>query len=155
MTRDPILILDDDTAILMALQETVKAEGYSYFATTKASEALDAVRQKQFAIVISDQRMAEMPGIQFLSKVKQIQPFCVRILITGVLTSEMFLEAINTAEVSHCLPKPWTQQTLLKTIQDSYEAFERNIAYPRAIQSLRDINRQLIEENNQLRRSQK
>ena len=155
MIRDPILILDDDTAILMALQETLKAEGHHYLATTKASEALALVEQKTFSIAISDQRMAEMSGIQFFSKVKQIQPFCMRILITGVLTSDMFLEAINTAEIFRCLPKPWTRHTLLEVIQSSYKQYERNIAYPQAIRALRDINYRLTEENQRLRHSQK
>ncbi|MDR0756142.1 MAG: response regulator [Puniceicoccales bacterium] len=148
----PILILDDDITILMALQETLKGEGYAYFATSKISEALRALEQKTFAVVISDQRMSEMTGLQFLQQVKEQCKLCTRILITGVLTTEIFLEAINTVEVFRCLPKPWTRDTLLAAIKEAYQHFEYNMAFPKAHREILQINQQLVEENVRLRR---
>jgi DNA-binding NtrC family response regulator len=147
----PILILDDDATILMALQETLKGEGYAYFATSKISEALEALEQKTFAVVISDQRMSEMTGLQFLRQVKEQCKLCTRILITGVLTTEIFLEAINTVEVFRCLPKPWMRDTLLASIKEAYQYFEYNIAFPKAHREIFQINQQLVEENAHLR----
>jgi DNA-binding NtrC family response regulator len=148
----PILILDDDPTILMALQETLKGEGYTCFATSQISEALQALEQKTFAVVISDQRMSAMTGLQFLRQVKEQRKLCTRILITGVLTTEIFLEAINTVEVFRCLPKPWTRSALLASIKDAYQYFEHNIAFPKAHREILQINQQLVEENTRLRR---
>ncbi|MDR0647667.1 MAG: response regulator [Puniceicoccales bacterium] len=152
MNPYPILILDDDATILMALQETLKGEGYTYFATSQIAEALQALEQKTFAVVISDQRMSPMTGLQFLRQVKEQGKLCTRILITGVLTTEIFLEAINTVEVFRCLPKPWTRNILLAAIKEAYQYFEYNIAFPQAHRAILQINQQLVEENARLRR---
>ena len=150
----PILILDDDEAILKALLETLKLEGFVCHGTTHAKEALSLLSQETFAIVLSDQRMAEINGTYFLQQVKEIQPKCSRILITGVLTSEMFLEAINHAEVFRCLAKPWMREHLIQTIKEAYRAFETKLAYEQAHQALLETNQRLMDENIQLRQQQ-
>ena len=66
----PILILDDDEAILKALLETLKLEGYTCSGTIHAKEALELLSQETFAVVLSDQRMAELNGTYFLQQVK-------------------------------------------------------------------------------------
>ena len=153
MKTYPLLILDDDAPILLALQETLKQEGYECEGTTQAQEALEKVKQRTFAVVLSDQRMAEMPGTLFLQQVKQVQPMCSRVLITGVLTSDMFLKAINDTEVFRCLAKPWTREQLLKTIADAYQAFEVKQSQEATIKSLLEANRKLLEENLQLQKT--
>ena len=147
----PIVILDDDAVILRTLQETLKREGYVCFGSTHASEALDFIKQQTCAVVLSDQRMAEISGTEFLKQVKGIQESCSRLLITGVLVSDMFLEAINTAEVFRCLAKPWVREQLLKIVEDAYAFFEKKLASKEAQQALIETNQALLEENIQLR----
>ena len=153
MKTYPLLILDDDAPILLALEETLRQEGYMCEGTTRAQEALEKIKQQTFAVVLSDQRMAEMPGTLFFQQVKQVQPMCSRVLITGVLSSDMFLKAINEAEVFRCLAKPWTREQLLKTIADAYQAFEIKQSQEATVKSLLDANRKLLEENLQLRKA--
>lgn len=153
MKTYPLLILDDDAPILLALEETLRQEGYTCEGTTRAQEALEKVKGQVFAVVLSDQRMAEMPGTQFFQQVKQVQPMCSRVLITGVLASDMFLKAINDAEVFRCLAKPWTREQLLNTINEAYQAFEIKQSQEATIKSLLDANRKLLEENLQLRKT--
>ena len=150
----PILILDDDEAILKALLETLKLEGYLCQGTIHAKEALELLSQETFAVVLSDQRMAEINGTYFLQQVKEMQPKCSRILITGVLTSEMFLEAINEAEVFRCLAKPWMREHLIQIIKEAYSTFETKLAYEEAHHALLETNQRLMDENIQLRRHQ-
>lgn len=147
----PIVILDDDAAILRALQETLKREGYTCFGSTHAKEALEFIKQQTCAVVLSDQRMAEISGTDFLKQVKELQESCSRLLITGVLVSDMFLEAINTAEVFRCLAKPWVREQLLETVDAAYTFFERKLAGEEAQQALLETNQALLEENIQLR----
>lgn len=149
--KHPILILDDDEAILKALLETLKLENYVAYGSIHAKEALDFLSQKTFAVALSDQRMAELSGTYFLQQVKAIQPNCSRVLITGVLTSDMFLEAINRAEVFRCLAKPWMREHLIQTINEAYSAFETKLAYEEAHRALLETNQRLIDENIQLR----
>ena len=147
----PLLILDDDQPILNALQETLKLEGYECFGTVHANDALTFLQKRKFSVVLTDQRMAEMPGTQFLKQVKVVQPWCTRVLLTGVLTSDMFLEAINEAEIFRCLPKPWMRQQLISVVKDAYHYFEKNWAHEKAVQSLLEVNQKLVDENVHLR----
>ena len=149
----PILIIDDDYAILMALKETFHMEGFECFATIHAQEALEEAKKETFAFAISDQCMAEMTGTQFFTQLKVISPLTSRILITGVLNNEMFLEAINNAEVFRCLAKPWERETLLKISKEAYEHFEFIAAYHEANRSLNIIKQDLVEENKRLKQN--
>lgn len=149
----PILILDDDAAILKALQETLKIEGYTCFGTIHAQEALEFISKNTVAVALSDQRMAEMKGTYFLQQIKNLQESCSRVLITGVLVSDMFLEAINLAEIFRCLAKPWTRDQLLKVISEAYKNFEVKLASEEAYQALLDVNQRLVDENAHLRNS--
>ncbi len=151
MKKYPILILDDDDAILKALQETLRLEGYVCFGSTHVEEALDFIKKNRVAVALSDQRMTEMKGTCFLQQVKMLQETCSRVLITGVLVSDMFLEAINVAEVLRCLAKPWTRPQLLNVIADAYKTFEIKLANEEAHQALLEVNQRLVEENEQLR----
>ena len=91
-----VLAVDYDEIILIALAETLRHEGYTPITTQSPREAIELLRQKSFAVVISDQRMAEMTGLEFLQEAAKIQPTASRILITGVLTLKTVIDAINT-----------------------------------------------------------
>lgn len=155
MKNYPLLILDDDAPILLALQETLMQEGYKCEGTTQAQEAMEMLKKQTFAVVLSDQRMAEMPGTQFLKNIKQIQPTCSRVLITGVLSCDMFLKAINDAEIFRCLAKPWTREQLIDVINEAYRSFEVKQSQIETINALLEANRKLLDENIQLQNQQK
>ena len=72
-SRD-ILVLDDDEVVLLAMKETLLRERYRVQAFTSAKDALVALENTRFATIISDHRMPEMTGLEFLDKCKQIQP---------------------------------------------------------------------------------
>lgn len=150
----PLLILDDDGAILKALQDTLTFEGYRCFATSHVKEALDYTTENTLAVVISDQRMAEMSGTRFLQRLRAQQPLCSRVLITGVLVSDMFLEAINQAEIFRCLAKPWTREQLLQVVKESYWAFEKRWAAESSYKAVLELNEKLVRENIQLHQHQ-
>ena len=65
--------------------------------------------------------------------------------------SDMFLEAINVAEVFRCLAKPWMREQLLKTVEEAYVFFQEKMANEEAYQALLDSNQKLFEENLRLR----
>ena len=67
----PVLIVDDDEIILVALNETISIEGYRIVQTTSPLQALEYIRKEVFAVIVSDQRMAEMTGLEFLAEAKK------------------------------------------------------------------------------------
>jgi response regulator RpfG family c-di-GMP phosphodiesterase len=150
-TDPPILVVDDDEIILVALQETIEHEGYRVVTAGSGAEALEKVRQDRFGVIISDQRMAEMTGLEFLSQAKRIQPHASRILITGVLTLKTVIDAVNQGEIFRFLAKPWIREELLATIRNAMQRFELLETNARLQSDTMRLNDELSEANKNLR----
>src|SRR5689334_17253676 len=90
-----ILIVDDEEIVMVALRETLVRAGYQVATAPNPIPALEALKNEQFSVVISDQQMPKMNGLDFLAKVKEIQPEASRILITAVLSLDTVIDAIN------------------------------------------------------------
>src|ERR1700755_2611592 len=82
----PILIVDDEEIVLVALRDTLLREGYQVVASPHAVDALTILKEQKFSVVITDQQMPLVTGLEFLAQVKQVQPDATRILITAVLS---------------------------------------------------------------------
>jgi two-component system probable response regulator PhcQ len=122
-----LLLVDDDPLALMALKATLGAI-YSYDLRIETFEdptlALARVREAAFDVILSDYRMPEMDGIQFLRAVCGIQPHVVRIMLSAASDFEMALRAINEVEVYRYLPKPWKDADLLHHVSDALKHAE-------------------------------
>ena len=81
-----ILIVDDEAVVLTALSKTLEHEGYEVIAVEDPLEAIHRLHATPFSVILSDQQMPNMTGLEFLSQVKRIQPDATRILITAVLS---------------------------------------------------------------------
>ena len=117
---------------------------------SSAKAALDAIAKEQFAVIISDQRMPEMSGLEFLAHSKSSQPNASRILITGVLTLNTVIDAVNKGEIFRFLAKPWIREELIATVRNGAQRFqlvEQNENLRRDTQAL---NEQLLAANQQL-----
>ena len=116
-----ILVVDDDEIILIALAETLKHEGYEVTTTQSPRQALEFLQKQRFSVIISDQRMAELTGLDFLQQAARVQPEASRILITGVLTLKTIIAAINAGEIFRFIAKPWLREELLATIRNAVQ----------------------------------
>ncbi|MEM9159889.1 MAG: HD domain-containing phosphohydrolase, partial [Verrucomicrobiota bacterium] len=145
-----ILILDDDEIVLLAMKETLQREDFDCTALTKASDALKALETETFATIISDQRMPEMEGLEFLDRCKNIQPNASRILITGVLTLNTVVEAVNRGEIFRFLAKPWIREELIATIDNAVQRFALVQANSKLQADTLELNEKLVSANNEL-----
>lgn len=110
-----IIIVDDDTQVLHALHRDMRHEyheDYRVVATESASEALDLLKELKLknetvALFISDQRMPEMEGVEFLEKAKELFPEAKRVLLTAYSDIEAAIRAINNVKLDYYLLKPW------------------------------------------------
>ncbi len=137
----PILIVDDETIVLSALKMTLERDGYHVVATSSPHKALELVAQQDFAVIISDQRMPEMLGLDFLAECKKQRPHASRILITAVLSLPTIIEAINKGEIFRFVAKPWLREELTATVRNAYHRHElitRNEQLALETQSLND-----------------
>ncbi len=123
-----IIIVDDDVQVLRAIQRDVRNEfrdTYRVMATDSANEALELIRDLRLknetvALFISDQRMPEMEGVEFLSKAREIFPDAKQILLTAYSDIEAAIRAINEIKLDHYLLKPWNppEEKLFPVLND-------------------------------------
>ena len=145
-----ILVLDDDPVVLAALRETLERERYNVHAFNSAKSALAGLEERAYATIISDQRMPEMTGLEFLDKCKQIQPNASRILITGVLTLNTVIEAVNRGEIFRFLAKPWIREEVLATVDNAVQRYALVEANERLSIDTLELNDKLVKSNSEL-----
>lgn len=145
-----ILIVDDDEIILVALKETIASQPYAITTTTSAKEGLELLKKESFSIIISDQRMAEMTGLEFLSKSKELQESASRILITGVVEPKTIISAVNQGEIFRFVAKPWIREELLVTIQNAVQRYQLITANEKLQNETLVLNEQLAKANRAL-----
>ena len=119
-----ILVVDDEEIVLVALRETLKREGYDVVARSNAVEALQLLKDEIFSVIITDQQMPMLTGLEFLAQVKELQPEATRILITAVLNLTTVIDAINKGEIYRFIVKPWLREELLATVKNAVNRYE-------------------------------
>lgn len=120
-----ILIVDDEPANLRLLERLFRAS-YQVITASSGMEALEQLGQYDVAVIISDQRMPGMTGIEFLKRAAQIRSHTVRIILTGYTDVGALVEAINSGVVYKYVPKPWSNEDLLQTVTRALEHHETN-----------------------------
>ncbi len=142
LTASPaILIVDDEPFVLSALKETLERERYHVVAVSSPLKALALVADREFAVIISDQRMPEMMGLDFLIESKRLRPHTSRILITAVLSLPTLVDSINKGEIFRFIAKPWLREELTATVRNAvnrYELITHNVALQAEAQRLNE-----------------
>lgn len=116
-----ILIVDDEPVVLTALKFTLEREGFHVVACPSPIKALAILAERHFAVIISDQRMPEMLGLDFLIESRRIRPHASRILITAVLALPTIVDAINKGEIFRFVAKPWLREELVATVRNAVQ----------------------------------
>ncbi len=118
--RYRILAVDDEQDALDVLAEVLESQ-YQVTTALSGEQALEILRQQPFDLLITDQRMPQMTGIQLIEAAKQISPDMVRIILTGYTEPRDLIDAINRGEVYRYITKPWDLNDLLFTIRNGLE----------------------------------
>ncbi|HSC93506.1 MAG TPA: response regulator [Burkholderiales bacterium] len=113
-----ILFVDDEERIVNALRSIFRS-GYHVFTATNGAEALEFVRKFQPHVVVSDQRMPQMTGVELLRRVKGLAPNTVRMLLTGYSDLAAIVGSINEGEVYRFISKPWDNQEIQKIVAEA------------------------------------
>jgi putative two-component system response regulator len=120
---EEILFVDDEEYILDIAQQIFAERNISILTARSADEALDMIRKYEIAVLVSDNHMPGMKGIDLLSKVKVLSPDTVKILMTGFADLETALDAINRVEVFRFIVKPWENSQLVGLVEDALERY--------------------------------
>lgn len=150
--RHSILIVDDEDSILNAFKRILADEDYEVHVARSGSEGLSKLRssKRPYSLIISDQRMPEMSGVQFFAQARNIFPDAVRILLTGYADSDAIIEAINKGGVHLYFTKPWHEEEILLHIKQSLSKVEIMAENKRLVDVIKEKNRELTELNKTL-----
>ncbi|NEU09070.1 response regulator [Flavihumibacter sp. R14] len=137
-----LLYVDDEENNLMSFKATFRLK-YNVMIAISAAEAMKVLEKKPVEIIITDQRMPNMTGIEFLEKVLEKYPDPMRILLTGYADMNAVIDAVNKGKIYHYLSKPWNEELLDETIQRAYDAYTKD-------QEIKTMNGKLATSNDQL-----
>jgi putative nucleotidyltransferase with HDIG domain len=145
-----IMIVDDEPANLRLLERLFRRD-YNVLTAGSGLEALALLEQHDVALLITDQRMPGMTGIELLKRTKEFRPHMVRIILTGYTDVGALVEAINCGEVYKYVTKPWNNDQLRLTVERAIQHFETNksrheleIANKRLSARLQDMTRAVV-----------
>jgi putative nucleotidyltransferase with HDIG domain len=151
MTREhTVLFVDDEVNILKALQRLLRSEDMNVVCAARGSEALEILEKVPAQVVVTDQRMPEMSGVDLLSHVRERYPDVVRMMLTGYTEMNIAVEAINRGEIYRLITKPWNDDELRATIRQAFEQSDLKDEIKRLNQITREQNFKLQDMNRNL-----
>jgi DNA-binding NtrC family response regulator len=133
-----IMVVDDEPANLRLLERLFRRD-YTVVAAGSGEEALQLLGQHDVALVITDQRMPGMTGIELLQRTVSLRPHMVRIILTGYTDMNALVEAINCGHVYKYMTKPWDNNALRLTVERALEHYETN----RSLHEREQVNKRL------------
>src|ERR1700722_3917518 len=115
-----LLVVDDEPDLVHSVQDLLRFD-YRVLGATRAADGLKIMEREQVHIVMTDQRMPEMTGVEFLKRLRQSHPDIVRLLFTAYADVKAVVDAINQGSVYRYIPKPFDPQELLGVLHQAVE----------------------------------
>ena len=128
--RPTLLVVDDEIGITNALKRTLRREGYRVLTAGSALEGLELLAKHEVQVILSDQRMPQMNGTEFLSRVRELYPDTIRIVLSGYTDLETITEAINRGAIYKFLTKPWDDDLLREQLREAFRHQELSSRRP-------------------------
>lgn len=144
MTEDKLSVLyvDDEINNLQSFKAAFRRDFLIYTAAS-AKEGMKILNEVPIQIIITDQRMPEMSGVEFLEQIIPLYPDPIRILLTGYSDIQAVIDAINKGQVYHYITKPWDEEQLRNMIKKSLEVYALRGENKELVKSLLRANEQL------------
>lgn len=140
--RINILYVDDEANNLVSFKASFRLK-HNVFTALNGDEAMNILTTNAVEIIITDQRMPGMTGVELLERILEIYPQPIRILLTGYTDINAVIDAVNKGKIYHYLSKPWNEEELEETIQRAYDVYLRK-------KEEKELNETLVTSNDQL-----
>lgn len=124
-----LLLVDDEQNVINALSRLFRREGYRILTANSPAEAFELLAKNAVQVIVSDQRMPDMTGTEFFSRVRQLYPATMRIVLTGYTDIDSVKDAINRGAIYKFLTKPWEDDELRDQIREAFR-LARDLAAP-------------------------
>ena len=145
-----LLLVDDEENIVAALRRLLRAEGWKVLSATSAEQALHQLARHEVDVVLSDQRMPGMTGVELLRRAKELYPETIRLVLSGYTELQSITDAINEGAIYKFLAKPWDDEQLRAHLREAFalkDMTDQNRLLGREVQ---DANRELADLNRRL-----
>ena len=133
--KHSVLLVDDEPEILFSLTGLLRRE-FELYTAESAKQALEILRQHPVHVVMTDQRMPEMTGVELLGRVRTEYPQAIRIVFTGYADIKAVIDAVNNGGLFRYITKPWDPDELIEVLHAAAAAYE---AAAQRQQLVRDI----------------
>lgn len=140
-----ILVVDDEPPILASIRRLMAFEPYEVLTTEVGARALEVLAAGNIAVVLSDQHMPGMEGVELLRRARDLAPDTSRILFSGHIDIDLLRAAVNGGEVYRFVTKPWNDDEVLAAVRQGVERWH-------LLRQNRDLREQTERQNEQLRR---
>ena len=144
--RHTILVVDDEADVVKSVQDLLRRE-YRVLGATSAKEGVEIMRREEVHVVMTDQRMPLMTGVEFLRQVRGEHPDAVRLLFTGYADMRAVIDAINKGNVYRYVTKPWDPDELTAIIREACERYDLIVARQELTAELQRKNAELAQSN--------
>ena len=138
MDKYSILLVDDEEDNLALLYRTLRGT-YNLERTTSPLHALEILKEKSFELVISDHKMPEMDGVEFLKRVQEMRPDTMRILLTAYSDANILIDAINYAKIYRYVKKPYNPEELQLIVSAALEFYQLKHDNDKLIEDLKEL----------------
>ena len=142
--KSNIMFVDDSISVLASLRLIFMDEPYHVFAFNSPHEALCAIEGKEFAVVVAEQNMTEMDGIEFLNKVKQRSPDTEGIIMYGFVKSKTASGAITNRNIYRFIKKPLDINEIKQAVAVVLDGYEINVENRRTRMSIYQLNTEFL-----------
>jgi response regulator RpfG family c-di-GMP phosphodiesterase len=137
-----ILYVDDELNNLVSFKAVFRIK-YNVLTAISGEEAINILRKNEVNLIITDQRMPQMTGVEFLETILDEFPDPIRILLTGYADMNAVIDAINKGKIFHYLTKPWNEEELDMTITRAFDVYKQRMEEKQMNQKLTISNEQL------------
>lgn len=134
-----VLYIDDEPNNITSFRAAFRRL-FNIFTAESAEEGRKILETESIQVILSDQRMPKMTGIEFFQSILESHPDPIRILITGYTDINAVIDAINVGQVYKYLSKPWNEEEVKNTIYKSYEVFDLRRKNEELTAKLKDAN---------------
>ena len=148
--KEKILYVDDEQENLDVFYFTFM-KYYEIFLANSAEEGMEILRKEDIKLVITDQRMPQITGVEFLANAAELYPGIIRMIVTGFSDVEAIIQAINRGRVYRYITKPWNREELKMVLDNALEAYNLKKENLELINNLKATNLKLEEANNVLK----
>jgi signal transduction histidine kinase len=147
-----LLVVDDEPDLVQSVHDLLRFD-YRVLGATRASEGLRIMEREQVHIVMTDQRMPEMTGVDLLRRVKEMHPDTIRLLFTAYADLNAVIDAINEGNVYRYISKPWEVAELKAVLKQAYEFYLLQEERRKLLKEVQTKNAQLANTNLELHRA--